>query len=268
MMDTNADALQELVRHLHRSIVGDVQRAVRGALARVEQELAGVGQILFAPGLGDDATRFALVGSRVAALDNIDFVTLYAPSGPIVTTVKADEVPAPELVSRSEARPSDAAAMRQELLAVLAEPWASAPRRRGEGKKTERGLVPHALSVTSPAAGGAPVAVLAEPHPSAAGNTLMMSLAACGFQARVISAEESLRELGALLVVAEGRESLARAKALAARPDSPPVLLCGPSDDWDLVTGALEGGLFDFVPLPLEPNDLIRKVSRAQKLKR
>ncbi|WNG45678.1 adenylate/guanylate cyclase domain-containing protein [Archangium minus] len=103
MMDTNADALQELVRHLHRSIVGDVQRAVRGELARVEQELAGLGQLLFAPGLGDDATRFALVGSRLAALGNIDFVTLYAPSGQSVTTVKADEVPAPELAPRLDA---------------------------------------------------------------------------------------------------------------------------------------------------------------------
>ncbi|WNG45679.1 serine/threonine protein kinase [Archangium minus] len=167
-----------------------------------------------------------------------------------------------------EARPADAAAMRQDLLAVLAEPWESAPRKRGEGKKMERGLVPHAVPVPSPAVGGAPVAVLSELHPSAAGNTLVMSLAACGFQVKVVSAEDPLQELGALLVVAEGRESLARARALAARPDSPPVLLCGPADDWELVTGALEGGLFDFVPLPLDPNDLTRKVSRAQKLKR
>jgi hypothetical protein len=57
MMDTNALALEELVRHLHRSLVGDVQRSVRGSLARVEQDLEGLGQLLFAPGLGDDATR-------------------------------------------------------------------------------------------------------------------------------------------------------------------------------------------------------------------
>ncbi|REG36453.1 class 3 adenylate cyclase [Archangium gephyra] len=102
MMDTNAAALQELVRHLHRSIVGDVQRSVRGELARVEQDLEGISQILFAPGLGDDATRYALAGSRVAALGNIDFVTLYAPSGQSVTTVKADEVPDPRVASRLE----------------------------------------------------------------------------------------------------------------------------------------------------------------------
>jgi adenylate cyclase len=116
MMDTNALALEELVRHLHRSLVGDVQRTVRGSLARVEQDLEGIGQILFAPGLGDDATRYALVGSRVAALGNIDFVTLYAPSGQSVTTVKADEVPAPRIASRLDASLLDALASRGRLV--------------------------------------------------------------------------------------------------------------------------------------------------------
>ena len=102
MMDTNAEALEELVRHLHRSIVGDVQRTVRGELVRVEQDLEGIAQILFAPGLGEDATRYALAGSRVAALGTIDFITLYAPNGQSVTTVKADEVPAPQVASRLE----------------------------------------------------------------------------------------------------------------------------------------------------------------------
>ncbi|WP_257458605.1 adenylate/guanylate cyclase domain-containing protein [Archangium lipolyticum] len=102
MMDTNAGAIQEGVRHLHRSIVGDVQRSVRGELVRVEQELEGLGMILFAPGMGDDATRYSLVGARVAALSNIDFVSLYAPGGQSVKTVKADEVPDPKLPSRLE----------------------------------------------------------------------------------------------------------------------------------------------------------------------
>ncbi|MFY0574357.1 hypothetical protein ACN28S_08370 [Cystobacter fuscus] len=113
MMDTNALALEELVRHLHRSLVGHVQRSVRGSLARVEQELEGLGQLLFAPGLGDDAMRFALVGSRVAALDDIDFVTLYAPNGQSVTTVKAEEVPAPHIASRLDASLLDALSSRE-----------------------------------------------------------------------------------------------------------------------------------------------------------
>jgi serine/threonine-protein kinase len=168
-------------------------------------------------------------------------------------------------------RPADAAALRQELLSVLAEPVAAPPKKRGEGKKSERGLglgAQHEVPVPRPMAGGAPVAVLAPAHQEAAGNTLVMSLGACGFEARRATEDEPLRGFGALLVVADGRESLARASALASRPGSPPVLLCGPADDWDLVTGALEGGLFDFVPLPLDPIDLTRKVSRAQKLKR
>ncbi|MFY0569505.1 protein kinase domain-containing protein [Archangium lansingense] len=171
-----------------------------------------------------------------------------------------------------ESRPPDAASMRQELLAVLAEPVGPPPlpKKRGEGKKSERGLgrMQHEVPVPKPVAGGAPVAVLAPRHQDAAANTLVMSLAACGFQAWVASETEPWHAFGALLVVADGRESLAWARTLAARPGSPPVLLCGPADDWDLVTGALEGGLFDFVPLPLDPMDLTRKVSRAQKLKR
>ncbi len=102
MRAINEGALQESVRHLHRSIVWDVQRTVRAELGRVEQELKGISHLLFAPGLGDDATRYALAGSRVTAPDNIDFITLYAPSGQSVTTVKADEVPDPRMAPRLE----------------------------------------------------------------------------------------------------------------------------------------------------------------------
>ncbi|WPB80382.1 adenylate/guanylate cyclase domain-containing protein [Archangium violaceum] len=102
MVVTTEDSLQELVRHLHRSVVGGVQGTVRRELARVEQDLKRISHILFEPGLGDDATRYALAGSRVAALDGIDFFTLYAPNGQSVTTVKAEEVPDPQIPSRLE----------------------------------------------------------------------------------------------------------------------------------------------------------------------
>ena len=165
------------------------------------------------------------------------------------------------------ARPVDAVAMREELLAVLAEPVGGVPPgRRGEGKKKERGAPPLEVAPSSPVVGGAPVAVLSAR--AEAGALLVESLTTCGFQARRADAAEPLLGFGVLLVIAEGRESLARARELASRPGVPPVLLCGPADDWDLVTGALEGGLFDFVPLPSDPKDLTRKVSRAQKLKR
>ncbi|WNG59630.1 adenylate/guanylate cyclase domain-containing protein [Archangium gephyra] len=102
MLDRYEDSLQELVRRLQSSVVGDVQRSVRSELIRVEQELEGISQILFAPGLGDDATRYALVGPRLGPLRDIDFVTLYAPRGESVTTVKADEVTDPRVASRLE----------------------------------------------------------------------------------------------------------------------------------------------------------------------
>ncbi|MFY0574359.1 hypothetical protein ACN28S_08385 [Cystobacter fuscus] len=164
------------------------------------------------------------------------------------------------------ARPVDAAAMREELLAVLAEPVSgAAPARRGEGKKTGR-PTPREVAPPGPVVGSLPVAVLSER--TDAGARLVESLTTCGFQARFAEADESLLGFGALLVIAEGRASLARARELAARPDVPPVLVCGPAEDWELVTGALEGGVFDFIPLPPDPRDLTRKVSRAQKLKR
>ena len=138
------------------------------------------------------------------------------------------------------ARPADATAMRQALLAVFQQPGGGLAGRRGEGKKLERALVPHELVEPRPVVGGAPVAVLAA-RASEVGPGLVKSLAACGFQARVVLADEPLAGFGALLVVADGREALPQARALAARPGCPPVLLCGSSNDWELVTGALEG---------------------------
>lgn len=116
MINTNEVALDELVRHLHRSIVGDVQHSVSGELTRVEQNLKVMGLLLFEPGLGDDATRFALVGNRVVAPDDMDFVTLYAPSGQSVTTVKAREVPDPNIASRLEPELLQALTSRKQLV--------------------------------------------------------------------------------------------------------------------------------------------------------
>ncbi|WP_434388456.1 protein kinase domain-containing protein [Melittangium boletus] len=163
------------------------------------------------------------------------------------------------------ARPADAAAMRAELLA--AREAAGAQRvsgRRGEGKKHERLTSPLQAAV-KPAPGDVSVGVVAS---RAGGGPLLEALATCGFRARSVSAEEAWTGLDAVLVLAEGRETLERARQWARRPGTPPVLLCGPAEDWDLVTGALEGGLFDFVPLPPDPIDLSRKVARARKSKR
>jgi class 3 adenylate cyclase len=102
MLRSYEDSLQKLVRLEQSTVIGGVRRDVRVELSRVEQDLKAISQILFEPGLSDDATRFALVGSRLAAPDDIDFVTLYAPSGQSVKTVKADEVPDPRVASRLE----------------------------------------------------------------------------------------------------------------------------------------------------------------------
>ncbi len=156
--------------------------------------------------------------------------------------------------------------MRRELQALL-QPSAAVPR-RGEGKKSDRGLAPLAVVEPKPVPGAMPVGVLA-PREGGTEGALLTALSAGGFRAQAVASDRALEGLSALLVAAtSGSEALARAKALASRPGAPPVLLCGPADDWSLVTGALEAGLFDFVPLPLDPVDLSRKVSRAQKLKR
>ncbi|HYO73941.1 MAG TPA: adenylate/guanylate cyclase domain-containing protein [Archangium sp.] len=102
MVDTNKKALQGLIADVHRSIVGDVQRTVESEMERVEQNLEAISKVLLVPGLGDDATRYALAGSQMAALRGIDFFSLYVPSGQSITTVKAREVPEPRMPFRLE----------------------------------------------------------------------------------------------------------------------------------------------------------------------
>jgi serine/threonine-protein kinase len=197
---------------------------------------------------------------------------LYQPVRPLRQVRPDRDIPEPleavvlkALEKLPSARPPDAASMRRELQALLEAP---AQTKRGEGKKSDRRLAPLAVAEPKPVQGALPVGVLA-PREGGTEDTLLRALSAGGFQAHAVASDKSLEGLSALLVAAtNGSEALARAKALASRPGSPPVLLCGPADDWTLVTGALEAGLFDFVPLPLDPVDLTRKVSRAQKLKR
>jgi adenylate cyclase len=95
MMDVNADALRLAARELHLAIAGDVRRALRGELARAQQELDGTGHLLLAPGLGTDEERMALVASKISTSTAIDFVTLYSPSGELLGTLKANEIPTP-----------------------------------------------------------------------------------------------------------------------------------------------------------------------------
>jgi adenylate cyclase len=97
MVDVNADALRLASRELHLAIAGDVRRAIGGELARDQQELESVGYLLLAPGLGSDDERVALAASRISTSTAIDFVTVYVPDGRRLWTIKAKEVPTPEV---------------------------------------------------------------------------------------------------------------------------------------------------------------------------
>jgi len=91
MLNTNADALRHSTRELHLSLASDARRAVRMDLAAAKAELVGIGQLLIAPGLGDDATRLALAGSKVTASEAIDFAAIYSPGGRLVVALRAKE---------------------------------------------------------------------------------------------------------------------------------------------------------------------------------
>jgi len=100
LLDINADALRLSARQLHLAIAGDVRRALRAELARAGEGLGSMGLLLLAPDLGSDAQRLALVGVELGSSRAFDFVTVYAPDGARVGTVKAREVGLPDVPPR------------------------------------------------------------------------------------------------------------------------------------------------------------------------
>lgn len=170
------------------------------------------------------------------------------------------------LAKVKEQRPENAQVMRLRLLQTLtgANPSPQAP--RGEGKKKERPL-PAAAPAGLEVPPDLPVGVL---EAGTSGHALAPStaLAAVGFQVVPWSEGAPLGELRALVVVpASGTDGLELARKLAAIPKAPPVLLCG-EDDLTVMTRAIEGGIYDYVPLPLDPLELCRKVARALRARR
>jgi len=171
------------------------------------------------------------------------------------------------LAKRPEERPATAAEMRASLLASLDGAEEPGPRAR----RLHR--TPPTLPIGPPAtvAGTEPVGVVAlDSGAGPAGDQgVLTALTASGFAARSV-AGEAPGSWSALVVVAgeSGAQGLAVARELAAWPGAPPVLLCGPDDDLQLMTASIEAGLFDYVPMPLDAADLVRKVSRAQKPRR
>ncbi len=116
-----------------------------------------------------------------------------------------------------------------------------------------------------------PVGVI-EPEGAGPAHGVGTALAVAGYPVVSRRAEDPLEGLGALVVVPRGthalEEALALASALASRPQAPPILLCGGGDDFSVVSRAIASGVYDYVPLPLDPTDLARKVGRALRARR
>ncbi|KFE62294.1 serine/threonine-protein kinase [Hyalangium minutum] len=170
------------------------------------------------------------------------------------------------LAKVKEQRPENAQVLRLRLRQTLTESSPSPQAPRGEGKKKERPLpstAPAGLEVPSEL----PVGVLeaGKASPSLAAST---ALAAVGFQVVPLSEGAPLGDIRALVIVpAPGSDGLELARKLAGTPQAPPVLLCG-EDDLTVMTRAIEGGIYDYVPLPLDPLELCRKVARALRARR
>ncbi|MFE8602986.1 protein kinase domain-containing protein [Archangium violaceum] len=171
-------------------------------------------------------------------------------------------------LSKSKAqRPASA----RELAARLRESLAPPPP-RGEGKKQERMQPPPSPPPTpAPEVLARPVGVI-EPdgpgHPLGIGT----SLAVAGYRVVPCRESDSLEGLHAVVVVPRSdqaqEEALALASTLSTRPHAPPVLLCGSGEDFSLMSRAVASGVYDYVPLPLDPTDLARKVGRALRSRR
>jgi serine/threonine-protein kinase len=162
-------------------------------------------------------------------------------------------------------RPENAQVMRLRLHQSLA-PIPSSHLLRGEGKKKDRSRsAAHSSNTEVPT--HLPVGVL-EPKGNHPPSGLSTALGALGFRVTPFAEGDRIDELDALIVVsAPGHNAMNLACKLAARPQAPPVLLCG-EDDLRLMTRAIEGGLYDYIPLPLDPAELNRKVARALRARR
>jgi eukaryotic-like serine/threonine-protein kinase len=160
----------------------------------------------------------------------------------------------------------------RELAARLRETLAPPAPARGEGKKQERSrAVTTTPTAPSPDVLARPVAVI-EPGGPDSPHGIGTALAVAGYRVVSASADSSLEGMHALVVVPRSaqaqEEALTLASTLAARPHAPPVLLCGSGEDFSLMSRAVASGVYDYVPLPVDPTDLARKVGRALRSRR
>ena len=111
-----------------------------------------------------------------------------------------------------------------------------------------------------------------EPDGPANPHGIGTALSVAGYRVVSLREEDSLEGLYALVVVPRSdrtqEEALALASTLASRPHAPPVLLCGSGEDFTLMSRAVASGVYDYVPLPVDPTDLARKVGRALRSRR
>jgi serine/threonine-protein kinase len=160
----------------------------------------------------------------------------------------------------------------RELAARLRETLVPPAPARGEGKKQERAQAQPAPAPTPPADLLArPVAVI-EPGGPANPHGISTVLSVAGYHVVPRAKNDPLEGVCALVVVPRDHqkqeEALALASTLAAQPKAPPVLLCGSGDDFSLMSRAVASGVYDYVPLPVDPTDLARKVGRALRSRR
>jgi serine/threonine protein kinase len=165
-----------------------------------------------------------------------------------------------------EQRPQSAQVMRLRLRQAMAPPIPLSEAPRGAGKKQQR-PPPTPAPIRFDPPSELPVGVL-EVGGTSNPYGVATALAASSFH--VVPCVEGVPpgDVRALIIVpAPGSDALELARELASRPYAPPVLLCG-EDDLSLMTRAIEGGVYDYVPLPLDPVDLNRKVARALRARR
>ncbi|MET0406310.1 MAG: serine/threonine-protein kinase [Cystobacter sp.] len=116
-----------------------------------------------------------------------------------------------------------------------------------------------------------PVALL-DAGGSQGASDIGTALAVAGYQVVPRRAEDPLDGIAAVVVVPRNEqaqeEALALASALAQQPHAPPVLLCASGADLGLMSRAIASGVYDYVPLPVDPTDLSRKVGRALRSRR
>jgi serine/threonine-protein kinase len=170
------------------------------------------------------------------------------------------------LAKRPEERWQSARAMRDGLFAALTQAAEPAVAREGKFEVRAAEVVLPPSKVQSDRPVGLAGAQLAQ---------VATALGAAGLQVHELPPPPAsgqmpqLASLGAIVVaVAPGKSALRLAEQFAAVPGAPPVLLCGPEDDLQEMAQAIAGGIFDYVPLPLDPADLSRKVARALRQRR